>query len=111
MNQLSKLECEACRVGAPLLSPEEIERDLGLVPDWELIEEDNIQKLSRTFATKNYSNTMKFVNEVAALAESANHHPLMIVDFRQVTVIWWSHKIKGLHKNDFIMAAKTSDLS
>jgi len=110
MNELSKAVCEACRPDAPLLSQAEIKSHLQLLSGWEIIEEENIQKLQRTFATQNYSNTMTFVNEVAALAESENHHPLMVVDFRQVTVLWWSHKIKGLHKNDFIMASKTSDL-
>jgi len=110
MKKLSTQICEACRADAPLLTQEEI---LSLMPEvkgWEVRVDDGLQKLTRVFTTKNYTHSLSFTNAVAALAEEANHHPLIVLEYRSVTVEWWSHKIKGLHKNDFIMAAKTSEV-
>jgi len=110
MKKLSTQVCEACRADAPLLTQEEI---LSLMPEvegWQITVEDDLQKLTRVFKTKNYRQSLSFTNDVAALAEEANHHPLLVLEYASVTVEWWSHKIKGLHKNDFIMAAKTSEL-
>ncbi len=95
MNKLSRKEAEALV----------LELD-----DWELITEANVQKLRCIFVTKNYTQSVAFTNAVAALAEGENHHPLLIVEYGTVTVVWWTHTINGLHKNDFIMAAKTSSL-
>jgi len=111
MKPLSDLHCEACDINAKCLEPTEVVSLLSHLDGWEVIDESGIQKLKRKFLTKNYTQTMLLVNEVAKLAESANHHPQLIVDYSSLTVVWWSHKIKGLHKNDFIMAAKTSALS
>ncbi len=110
MSQLSKQTCEACSIDASTLCQSEIEALMREVQSWKLVTEDNIQKLERVFQTGNYTKSIQFTNAVAELAESADHHPLMIVEYSSVTVVWWSHKIKGLHKNDFIMAAKTSAL-
>jgi len=110
MGKLSTQVCEACRADAPLLTQEEITSLMPQVEDWQITIEDDIQKLTRVFKTKNYAQSLSFTNAVAALAEEANHHPLIILEYASVTVEWWSHKIKGLHKNDFIMAAKTSEI-
>jgi len=56
------------------------------------------------------SRTLEFTNKVSALAEQEDHHPLIITEYGRVTLQWWTHKIKGLHKNDFIMAAKSDQL-
>ena len=109
MEQLSKLSCEACDVGAKLLTSSQIESLMPQVSGWEIIIDSDIQKLKQQFTTKNYTKSMSFTNAIAKLADSVNHHPLIIVEYSTVTVIWWSHKLKGLHKNDFIMAAKTSE--
>jgi len=110
MNQLSELKCKACNADASPLSQTEIESLLPDVEGWEVVVEKNVQKLERVFVTQNYTESMAFTNAVACLAESANHHPQLIVEYGSVTVTWWTHKINGLHKNDFIMAAKTSKL-
>jgi len=109
MKSLSKSNCEACSADAKKLSADEIDTLLREIKGWELITDDNIQKLTRSFDTGNYARSMAFTNAVAALAEESDHHPLMIVEYGRVTVVWWSHKIKGLHLNDFIMASRTSD--
>ena len=110
MTQLFKETCVACSIDTIPLSRDEIESLMPEIEGWELINDDHINKLRRVFVTGDYTRSMTFTNEVAALAEEADHHPQLIVDYGAVTVIWWSHKIKGLHKNDFIMAAKTSAL-
>jgi len=110
MEKLSTATCEACDISAKPATEQETKTLLSQLTGWEIINEAGIQMLSQTFKTKNYTKSMSFTNNVAKLAESINHHPQMVVEYGSVTVIWWSHKIKGLHKNDFIMAAKTSEL-
>ena len=101
---------ETCDANANLLSPSDIESLMQEVGEWRLIQDSNTQKLQRVFHTHNYAKSISLTNAIAQLAESVNHHPLIIVEYSTVTVEWWSHKINGLHKNDFIMAAKTNDL-
>jgi len=100
----------SCDANAKCLVSTEIESLLRQLDGWEVIDEAGIQKLKRKYFTKNYTQSMLLANEVAALAASANHHPQLIVEYSSLTIVWWSHKIKGLHQNDFIMAAKTSAL-
>jgi 4a-hydroxytetrahydrobiopterin dehydratase len=78
------------------------------VPDWQIIERDGIKRLERTF--KNFAQAVAFTNKVAEIAEAEGHHPAILTEWGKVTVTWWTHKIKGLHRNDFIMAAKTDQL-
>jgi len=121
MTLLSKQTCSACDASAtkkrvPLNQTEVVELLSKLQAQspgsdsWLLVEEQGIQKLSCQFVTKRYKNSMLFVNQIAELAESVNHHPLMVVEYGLVGIQWWSHNIKGLDQNDFIMAAKTSAL-
>jgi 4a-hydroxytetrahydrobiopterin dehydratase len=110
MKNLNQMKCEACDASARLLSPNEIESLMHEVSEWSLVEVSGTQKLQCVFHTDSYEKSMSFTNAIAQLAELENHHPLLIVECSTVTVEWWSHKIHGLHKNDFIMAAKTSDL-
>ena len=110
MTKLNQMKCEACDASAQLLSASEIEALMQEVEEWSLIEDAGTQKLQRVFHTKNYAKSIAFTNAIAQLADSVNHHPVLIVEYATVTVKWWSHSINGLHKNDFIMAAKTNDL-
>ena len=66
--------------------------------------------LSCSFAFSSYEDSVNFTNKVAELAEQEDHHPEIILEWGKVTVVWWSHKIMGLHKNDFICAAKTDSI-
>ena len=107
---LSEMQCTACNKNTRLLNDNEIALLKNELSDWQVFNDSGINKLSQRFVTKNYTRSMAFTNAVAQLASEINHHPLMIVEYGAVTVVWWSHIIKGLHKNDFIMAAKTSEL-
>ena len=110
MPKLNQMKCETCDGNEKSLSPNEIQTLMQEVFEWSLIEDSGTQKLRREFNTKNYKKSISFANAIAELAESVNHHPLLIVEYSSVIVEWWSHNINGLHKNDFIMAAKTNDL-
>ncbi len=110
MSELSAGVCEPCRVGAPQLSAEELAQLQPQIPDWRVIAVDGIQQLTRQYAFKNFAAAMAFANLVGDAAEKAGHHPALLVEWGKTTVTWWTHKIKGLHKNDVIMAAKTDAL-
>jgi 4a-hydroxytetrahydrobiopterin dehydratase len=81
------------------------------VPDWQLLERDSIVRLERIFHFPNFADALAFTNRVGALAEEEAHHPALLTEWGRVTVTWWTHKIRGLHRNDFIMAAKTDALA
>ncbi len=110
MNQLTRKSCEDCRVGAPLATEKEIDEFMQQLPDWSIVEEDEVKRLKRVFTFNNFVDAVAFTQKVATLAEDENHHPAILTEWGKVTVCWWSHKIKGLHINDFIMAAKTEQL-
>ena len=80
------------------------------VPDWELIELDGIKRLRRVFSADDFAQALEFTNAVGELAEAEGHHPALLTEWGSTTVTWWTHKIRGLHRNDFIMAAKTDEL-
>ena len=102
--------CEACRADAPVLENKEIQELLSQIPSWRVFEEDDIKKIICSFIFLNYDDSRNFLNKVADLAEKEDHHPEIILEWGKVTVTWWSHKIRGLHKNDFICASKTDAL-
>ncbi len=111
MNEnLSKGSCEACRIDASKVTNSEIESLMPQIPSWSILENDDIKRLVCSFAFLDYDQTVNFANSVTKLAEEEDHHPEIIIEWGKVTVSWWSHKIKGLHMNDFICAAKTDEL-
>ncbi len=110
MKPLTTLAFKTCDANTPQLTHSEIQALLPQCEGWQIVEEAGVNQLRKTFITKNYTRSMAFTNSVAKLADSVDHHPKMIVEYGRVTVTWWSHNIKGLHINDFIMAAKTSEL-
>ncbi|HVN14099.1 MAG TPA: 4a-hydroxytetrahydrobiopterin dehydratase [Anaerolineales bacterium] len=110
MSELSQLKCVACRGGEPPLTDAEIAELHPQVTEWQIEEVDGVKRLERVFKVKNFVEALALTSKVAMIAEKEDHHPLIITEWGRVTVQWWTHKIKGLHKNDFIMAAKTDEL-
>tara|TARA_R110002072_G_scaffold105615_4_gene230938 strand:- start:30279 stop:30611 length:333 start_codon:yes stop_codon:yes gene_type:complete len=110
MVKLSELSCKACKIDATKLSEQDINEQIAQLPEWSIVEEDNINKLRKEFKFKNFVEALNFTNKVGALAEKHGHHPDILTEWGKVTVTWWSHKIKGLHQLDFILALKTSKL-
>ena len=109
-NDLVTSSCEACRADSPVLEDNEIQELLSQIPSWRVFEEDEIKKIICSFVFLNYDDSRNFLNQVADLAEEEDHHPEITLEWGKVTVSWWSHKIKGLHKNDFICASKTDSV-
>ena len=107
---LSQQTCEACRADAPRVSEQELVSLLKQVPDWETKTREGVLQLERQYPFKSFADAMKFAVDVGELAESEGHHPAILVEWGKTTVTWWTHKIGGLHRNDFIMAARTDRL-
>ncbi len=107
---LTQMKCVACRKDAPTVTDAEAAELHRQVPDWELIEVDGIKRLRRVFSADDFAQALEFTNAVGELAESEGHHPALLTEWGSTTVTWWTHKIRGLHRNDFIMAAKTDEL-
>lgn len=110
MDHLTDKACTACRAGAPLATPQETADYLAQLPGWQITVVDGIDQLQKNFAFKNFVRALEFTNQVGAIAEEENHHPAIVTEWGRVTVSWWTHKIGGLHANDFIMAAKTDQI-
>ncbi|MCZ6525992.1 MAG: 4a-hydroxytetrahydrobiopterin dehydratase [Gammaproteobacteria bacterium] len=110
MNDLKDQKCEACRAGSPLVTQEEIDELIPQIPDWQIIEEQGIKRLVRTFKFSSFAEALSFTTKVGEQADKEGHHPAILTEWGKVTVTWWSRKIKGLHKSDFIMAAKTDNI-
>ena len=110
MTLLAQERCTACRRDSPSVSEEEISKFLPQAPEWELIDQDGIPKLDREFRFKNFAQALAFTNRVGGLAEEEGHHPRLVTEWGRVRVSWWTHKIRNLHRNDFVMAAKTNEI-
>lgn len=110
MTDLTHKTCEVCRIGAPLVTQAEIDEFMPQLLGWELVEIEGVKHLQKTFKFSNFEEALSFTNKVGVLSEQENHHPAILTEWGKVTVTWWSHKIKGLHVNDFIMASKTDAL-
>jgi 4a-hydroxytetrahydrobiopterin dehydratase len=107
---LSEKNCSACRGDSPPLSQQELAQVLTELPGWEVEAVAGINQLTQTYKFKNFIQAMAFTQAVGALAEEYGHHPALLTEWGKVKVSWWTHKIKGLHENDAIMAAKTGHL-
>lgn len=112
MSELATNRCEACRADAPTLHDNEIASlQKELQDDWQVITRDGVRQLERVFRFDDFASALAFTNAVGEIAESEGHHPALLTEWGRVTVTWWSHKIRGLHRNDFIMAARTDKLA
>jgi len=107
--ELQSQSCEACKIDAPRLTDTEITNLISEINDWDLIQEP-VKQIKKIFSFPDYQSGVNFLNAVATMADQEDHHPELVLEWGKVTVIWWSHKIKGLHKNDFICASKTDNL-
>ena len=107
MTELTQMKCVACRSDSPRVTEEEISEFKPRIPDWNLLEVEGIKRLENDYRFDNFEKALAFTNSIGNIAEEEDHHPAILTEWGSVKVSWWTHKIKGLHKNDFIMAAKT----
>jgi 4a-hydroxytetrahydrobiopterin dehydratase len=110
MAELRQMKCVPCHGGLPTLTDEEIAALHPQTPNWTVVERDGIKRLERVFKFKSYPQAVAFTLQVAEAAEAEDHHPTLLLEWGRVTVTWWTHAIRGLHQNDFIMAAKTDQI-
>jgi 4a-hydroxytetrahydrobiopterin dehydratase len=104
---LAEETCLPCRGGEPTLKENEIEALLSEVTGWRVAERDGMKRLERDFRFADFASALRFTVGVGERAEEAGHHPALLTEWGRVTVGWWTHAIDGLHRNDFVMAART----
>ncbi|MDO8601727.1 MAG: 4a-hydroxytetrahydrobiopterin dehydratase [bacterium] len=104
---LTTQKCVPCEVGGKPLTHDEVMKLAPQVPDWEIFDNRIIKK---QFKFNDFKEAMLFTNKVAALAESEGHHPDMKIFYNKVLIELWTHAVKGLSENDFIVAAKINNL-
>src|SRR5690242_12788889 len=102
MPSIRQEKCVACRRGAPTLTDAELESLRPQIPDWSVVETDGMKQLQRAFKFPDFVSALAFTDRVGALAEEEGHHPSILTEWGRVTVTWWTHKIRGLHRNDVI---------
>lgn len=109
MSELAQQACEACNKNSPRITEGERRRLHEQLPGWQLVATPQSEKLTREFKFSNFAQALAFTNRVGELAEAENHHPEIFLEWGRATVSWWTHSINGLHRNDFILAARTDE--
>ncbi len=111
MPSLSEMKCTALKGTEAPMAESQAYQYMPQIPGWQIQEVDGEKRLERVFKFKDFAEALAFTDRVGAAAEVEDHHPLLCTEWGKVTVHWWTHKIHGLHLNDFVMAAKTDTLS
>ena len=101
----------ACTKDAPRVTEQEIAELKPQIPDWNMTEVEGVPHLVRTYKFSDFKTALEFTNRVGEIAEEEGHHPALLTEWGKVKVSWWTHAISGLHRNDFIMAAKTDQIA
>jgi 4a-hydroxytetrahydrobiopterin dehydratase len=109
MTDLTAKKCTPCQGGVPPMSGSVAEKYMSGAPRWELRE--NATKIERTFKFSNFVDALELAQLVGKLCEEEGHHPDMSIGWGYCRVVFQTHKINGLHENDFIMAAKVNNLA
>ena len=109
--ELTQQKCEACSKDSDPVTQAEIDQLKPQIPDWKMVEQEGEMRLERRYKFADFKSALEFTNRVGEQAEAQGHHPAILTEWGKVTVTWWTHAISGLHKNDFIMAAKTDELA
>lgn len=107
MSELAELQCVPCRGGVPPLQGQEIEKLLQQLEGWQVVNEHHLQK---TYRSRDFRESLEFVNKIGELAESQDHHPDICFGWGRAEVTIWTHKIDGLTESDFVLAAKIDKL-
>jgi 4a-hydroxytetrahydrobiopterin dehydratase len=109
-DELTAMQCVPCRGDEPAISEEELEELKPTVPEWDIVEIDDAPQLQRTYKFSDFQDALDFTNRVGKAAEAEGHHPVITLTWGKAIVEWFTHAISNLHKNDFIMAAKTDEI-
>jgi len=103
-------KCVPCHGGEKPMDEDSVRRMLEEVEGWRLRTHNDVHKIEKVYEFSNFKKALDFTNAIGALAEEEGHHPVLVTEWGKVTVLYWTHATGGLHRNDFIMAAKTDDL-
>jgi len=109
MDTLKQEHCVPCTGDVPKLSDDEIQELHMSAPMWEVAEVDGVKQIQRTFDFDRYPDGLIFASRVGRLAQEQDHHPTITILYKKVKLEWNTHTIKGLHRNDFVMAAKSDE--
>ncbi|MBA4384904.1 MAG: 4a-hydroxytetrahydrobiopterin dehydratase [Anaerolinea sp.] len=109
MNELAQTHCSLIDSNSKQLSEDETNQLGNKLSGWLIFKKEDELRLEKSFVFKDFHQAMVFTNQVAQEADKEDHHPAILTEWAKVTVTWWTHKVKGLHMNDFIMAAKTDN--
>ena len=107
LKELASKPIQAYKEEEKPIAEDLISENLTWLPNWGIVEREGIPRLECSFQFKDFQSALDFTNQVGALAEEADHHPAILVSWGRAAVSWWTHFVKGLHQNDFIMAART----
>jgi 4a-hydroxytetrahydrobiopterin dehydratase len=110
MNELAQLHCSPIGANTLRLNDHDVSQLKAKRPGWQTYEKNTELRLEKVFKFEDFRTAVAFTNRIAKVANEEDHHPAILTEWGKVTVTWWTHKIKGLHQNDFIMAAKTDQL-
>jgi 4a-hydroxytetrahydrobiopterin dehydratase len=110
-NSLANSKCVPCHGGEPAATEAEVNELMKEIPNWCKFQVNGEDRVERVYLFKNFQMALDFTNAVGAAAEADEHHPALLTEWGRVTVTWWTHAIKGLHRNDLIMAAKTDEIA
>lgn len=106
MPALIEQALQPCNSLSSTLSQEESKQLLSQLSGWSIEIENEIERIKKVYKFKNFSSAVIFANKISELADTADHHPCICIEWGKATVTWWTHDISGLFINDFIMAAK-----
>ncbi|HHP7229240.1 MAG TPA: 4a-hydroxytetrahydrobiopterin dehydratase [Xenococcaceae cyanobacterium] len=109
--ELTQAKCTACTGDSPPVSEAEIKQLKPQIPDWDLLDRNGELRLQRIYKFPDFKQALEFTKQVGEAAEAEGHHPAILTEWGKVTLTWWTHAINGLHKNDFIMAAKSDRIA
>jgi len=101
---------EQCHKDSPRLVAAELREPVERLSGWRLIEVDGVLRLNKVYKFAQYPKTLAFANRVAEIAEAGDHHPRLVIEWGTVEVSWWTHVIRGIHRNDLRMAAQTESI-
>lgn len=109
METLAQERCVPCTGDVPAVSSAEMDELRLSTPMWNVAEEAGVNRLRRTFEFDKYTDGLIFATRVGRMAQEQDHHPTITIRYKKVDLEWYTHAIKGLHRNDFVMAAKSDE--
>jgi 4a-hydroxytetrahydrobiopterin dehydratase len=107
---LTDMQVEILSKDSQAATQKAVDEYMEQLPEWETIAVDGIDRIQRVYKLKNFRQALDFTNRIGELAEEQDHHPMILTEWGRVTLTWWTHIVRGLHKNDFVSAAKSDDI-